>query len=550
MSKSQYRPSALAARRSQQGYGIVSALLALVIGAVVALGQIEGVRVERQTRSGALQGELLNLVKTAYNDYAMENYPALQNDLAVTKNGVTLPAGTAFGQSMAPRVQDLVSMGYLSPGTTDQAFLVDGGVYRGIFRREPASCVGVACNIPGMLYIDQPVHIRGTVEMNGLAVGSLIEKVGGDALVSLNTNPTQLIAINGANVANPLTGNPVGVVGARIGFGASGFGRFLVMNDPRDPNFQGNVTIAGAITSSSVSANSIGAGTGDTGCRLGEIIASGEILSRSSACIRRAWIDGGSGQVGVADSAGLTRVLLDGSSGTITTRDSTGAVRAGFSFDGAASVASADLIRNNANTAGFRADGTVFGEQFVNNSNNAGVLSSGVVFGTSGDFSTIKINSTATIGGACTDVGAAVWGTLGGAPVLLKCQGGAWASANGTTVATVGTVCITPDQQAVTASGVGLICEGGQWMNMADRMGKFSVAETRIVSHGSVLAKPACGSGGLPRIYAVPQAIDSSQLYTNFLASDNGSTWTATITDNAGNPLLGRAIAQTGCFYL
>lgn len=555
MTQSRFRARAFPRRQAQRGFGIVSALLALVIGAVVAMGQIEGVRVERQTKSGALQGDLVNLIKAAYNDYAMENYPALQGNLPVTKNGFTLATGAAFGQTMSPRVEDLVNMGYLSPGTNAQALLVDGGVYRATFRQEPLGCVGVACNIPGTLYIDQPILVRGTPEMNGIAVGALIEKVGGDALVSLNTNPAQLIAINGANVANPVAGNPPGVVGARVGFGASGFGRFLVMNDPRDPNFQGDVTVAGTVAAGTVTAtvivgNSVGAGTGGAGCRLGEILASGELLSRSAACVRRAWIDGANGQVGVADAAGVTRALLDGSNGDISSRDGTGAVRAGFTYQGADSVAFADNVRNTANTGGIRPDGTVYGDQLQNNAATAGIRSDGTVFGNLGEFNTIKILNSAVIGAPCADANSAVWGTVGSVPVLLKCEGGAWVSANGVNVATAGGACLTSNQQAVTSAGVGLICQGGQWMNMTDRMGKFAIAETRTVSHGTVVNKPACGSGGLPRIYAVPQAIDSSHLYTNFLATDNGASWTATITDNSGAALLGTAIAQVGCFYL
>lgn len=554
MTKSFSRAQAFPRRRSQQGFGIVSALLALVIGAVVAMGQIEGVRVERQTKSGALQGDLLNLIKAAYNDYAMENYPALQSNLPVTKNGVTLAPGAAFGQAMAPRVQDLVNMGYLSAGTTDQAMLA-GGTYRGVFRREPLACVGTACNIPGTLYIDQPILVPGTAEMNGLAVGSLIERIGGDALVALNTAPAQMVAINGANVPNPVAGNPPGVVGARVGFGASGFGRFLVLNDPRDPNFQGDVTVAGTLSAGTVTApvvigNSIGAGAGAGGCRLGEILASGEVLSRSAACVRRAWIDGANGQVGVADAGGVTRVLLDGDSGEVTSRDGTGAVRAGFNYQGADSVAFADLVRNNANTAGLRPDGVVFGDQFLNNAGNAGVRNTGTVFGTLGDFNAIRINDTAAPGGACTEANSAVWGFVGTSPTLLRCDAGAWVAANGVEIAAAGGACAVPNQQAVTALGVGLICHNATWMSLADRMGRWAVAETISVSHGSLVPKPACGSGGLARIYAIPQAIDSTSLYTNFSASDNGGSWTANITGPAGEALLGSAIAQVGCFYL
>lgn len=542
-------------RKAQRGFGIVSALLALVIGSIVTMGQIQGRQADAQLRVGGLQGDLLNLIKSAGNDYAMENYPALQSNLPVTKNGFTLAPGAAVGQAMSPRVQDLVNMGYLSPGTTDQATISTGGIYRFQFRREPLACVTTACNIPGTLFIDQPVLVAGTGEMNGVAVGAVMEKVGGDVLVSLNTNPALLTALNGANVANPVAGSPPGVVGARVGFGASGFGRFLVMNDPRDPNFQGDLTVAGTVTAGTVTApviisGSIGAGTGIGGCRLGEIMASGEIVSRSAACVRRAWMDGANGQIGVADAAGATRALLDGNTGDISSRDATGTVRAGFTFQAGQSVAFADNVRNNLNTAGLRADGTVFGESLGNNAATAGIRADGTVFGNLGDFNTIRINNTAVVGAACADPNTAVWGTVSGVPVLLKCEGGAWTSATGVRVSTAGTACATPNQQGVTSTGVGLICQGGAWMSMVDRMGRFVTAATTSVNHGTIVPKPACGSGGLARIYAIPQSIDSSSLYANFLATDNGATWTARITNNTGAALLGSAIAQTGCFYL
>lgn len=540
----------------QRGFGIVSALLALVIGAVVAVGQVEGIQAKRQTSAGALQGDVLNLVKGAANAYAMENYPALQLNQAVTRNGVTLAVGTTAGQAMAPRVEDLVAMGYLNPGTSSQATAVEGGVYRINFRREPVGCVGVACNIPGTLHIDQAILVRGTTEMNGVVIGALMERVGGDVLVALNSSPTVLTAVNGANAANPVTGTPPGVVAVRVGFGAIEFGRYLVLNDPRDPNFRGNVTVAGTLSAARVTApiiigDSIGAGTGTGGCRLGEIMVSGQIVSRSTACIRRAWLDGATGQVGVADTAGTTRALLNGSTGAITSRDATGTVRAGFSYQSGESVAFADNVRNNASTGGILPNGTIYGTQATFASGAAGVTTTGGVFGTAGVFNSITINNSASIGTACSPSNAAVWGYVGAAPVLLKCESGVWRSANGSNIATVGSACTVANQQGTTTLGVGLICHNNAWMRMTDRMGTWAVAETVSVADGTVVTKPACSSGGLPRIFSLPQGIDSSALYVNFYAVDNGASWTARITDGQLNGLSnGGAVAQTGCFYL
>jgi len=229
-------------RDLQRGISVLSALLALVIGSIVSVGVIEGKVAENQMRSGRFEGDVLNLAKDAANNYTMENYPALQNGLSVSKNGVTIPAA----QSLQPTITDLVAMGYLSANTSTQSTL--GGNYQVRLRREPTGCVTSACNITGEVYIDAPVVKKGTTEMNGLIIGALMDKVGGDVLVALNTAPANLQSISGATVANPVTATPAGVVGARIGFGASGFGRFLVLNDPRDPNFQGTVTVAGAMS--------------------------------------------------------------------------------------------------------------------------------------------------------------------------------------------------------------------------------------------------------------------------------------------------------------
>lgn len=538
-------------RRAQRGFGILSALLALVIGSIVAAGQIQGQQVQAQQRSGIQQADLVKHIIDAGNTYAMENHYALQNNLPVTKNGTTLAVGSSFGQAMAPTIENLVSMGYLSAGTSAQAS-INNGTYRMVFRREPAGCAPSSCNIPGSIYVDQPVLRPGTTEMNGVAIGAYMSRLGGDVLVSLNTSPTLLTSMSGATFANPVSGTPNGVIGAMVGFGSSGFGQFLVVNDYRDPNFQGNVTVAGKISTPSaiVSNSSIGVGPTGGSCLLGEILTSGNIVSRSVACVRRAWLDGTNGQVGVADTAGVTRALMDGTTGEINSRDASGTVRSGFTYSGASSVVFADNVRNTAGSGGVLADGTVYGSSLRNNASTAGVKTDGSVYGVSGAFDSITINKSAAIGGVCPTENAAVWGVISASPVLLKCSGGKWTPTNGTAIASVGGGCPVNNQQGLTTDGVGLICQGGQWMLTADRMGKFALASTVIVYNGTTVSKPACSSGGTAKIYMVPQAIDASALYANFLASDNGSSWTTRITDNAGVATVGKAIAAVGCFYL
>ncbi|MDP9897363.1 hypothetical protein J2W32_006480 [Variovorax boronicumulans] len=228
-------------RSAQSGFALLSALLALVVLAIVTAGQIEGRQTEQKVTAGRLQGDVLNLIKDAANNYTMENYPALQSDLPVTKWGVTLAPGATSGRTLAPSVANLIAMQYLPAGSSAVSQL-NSGNYRVLLSKVPAGCVGPTCNISGMVYVDQPVRQPGTTNLAGVQIGGVMEKVGGDVLVSLQTNPGNLMGINGMTMPNPV-GVSEGVIGARIGFGASGFGRFLVINDPRDPNFQGNLTV-------------------------------------------------------------------------------------------------------------------------------------------------------------------------------------------------------------------------------------------------------------------------------------------------------------------
>lgn len=558
---------------AQGGFGIISALLALVIGSIVSVGVIEGKATEVNVNSGRLQGDLLNLMRDATNNYAMENYPSLQQNQPVTKNGVTLSAA----QAMSPQVADLVGMGYLPVGTSAQARL-SSGTYRVSLAKTPAGCVGAACDITGQVYIDQPIRKYGSTDMNGMAIGALMDRVGGDVLVSLPSSPASLQGMNGTTLANPVPGNPAGVVGARVGFGAAGFGRFLIINDPRDPNFQGNLTVAGQIQGQDVTANnavvatnSVGVGTGSSGCRLGEILANGSIVSRAMNCVQRAWLDAPGGNVVAADTSGNPRAIMWGSTGDIHVRN--GAGTATVQLEGATgrigtngyapgtlpsgwgggvstwdvaaqgSIGAWDGTRvrvsmdRNGDLRAFDAAGTYRGGIEISNGGNR-ITSDVVRAGLSG-----------TPGAPCganrvyADIATNATG-----PGIVMCNGSVWVAVS-MVASDPGAWCATNGAMSVSSSGVSLICQGNQYMSIADRMGRFALLGTYLVGHGAWLGKPACGSGGAPKIYFMPQAIDAQKLYVTFRAADYGGSWQMLIVDGDGSGRPGNGIAQVGCFY-
>lgn len=527
--------------KQQQGFGVISALLGLVIAAVVTMGVIQGKSAETQVNAGRLEGDLINQIKEAVNAYTMENYPALQSDLPVSKTvlgvPITLASGTAPGQSMAPTIDNLVAMGYLSAGTRSTASL--GGSYQVQLRKEPAGCVGLACNIPGTLYIDQAVTRLGSSEMRGVTVGSLMQRVGGDVLVSLNTNPAVLTAMNGADVPNPLPGTPAGVVGARVGFGASGFGRFLVMNDPRDPNFQGKVTVAQDIhsTAGSVSA---GSGTGTAGtCSLGAILNSGQIVSRAIDCITRVWMDGSTGQIGAADIAGTPRVLLDGGTGGINSMDATGAVRTSIGFDGAGeSQITTDNLANNAGTAGLRSNGNLYSTSLDTNEAN---------------MANASLAAVNPVGSACPREGGMSWSTTGGSYGMVRCTAGVWQATTAMAEGTVGAPCAVNGAVAVSPAGELLICNNNQWTNLLDRVGRMVLASSYMVRHGDVVPAPVCANGAVDStIYLIPNNEEQATQYVNRFATRDAATggWTVSIYNGKLQALTSDLmVAQVYCVH-
>ena len=230
------------ARRSRQaGFSVLSVLLALALGAVIVAGQIQAQILQAELNAGKMQGEMLNVLKGAANQYTNDNTALLQLDQPVG----TLVPGSNPGETLSPSIQNLIDLNYL-PAQTSALARINNGTYRFQITKVPVGCVAAACNLQGLLFIDEPVVRPGTTTMAATKIGALIDAVGADVMVSLTgaSPPTTLIGANGSTLPNPLV-NREGVVGTRFAWGSSGFGPYLVVNDSRDPNFQGNFTLRG-----------------------------------------------------------------------------------------------------------------------------------------------------------------------------------------------------------------------------------------------------------------------------------------------------------------
>lgn len=522
-------------RSTQRGFLMLEAALALMLALTAASLGFWSMHRAELASSAMGQADNLAQVAQAGQTLVMEHYDAYQAGLSVSRNGLTLADGDTSGTSRAPTLANLRAMGLgLTPGSDFGSYkTLDKAQYITTIQRVPAGCEtspnGRSCNITGLVCLDRPVQDYGASlgETDGFGIGKMLGKLGGDGGVSMPGafpgGADTITGVGGAwSVPNPFAGHPVGVVCQRFGFGAAGFGNFLRVNDTRDPNFQNNITLGGNLVATD---GTLGTGTGtgvDGECRLGEILASGAFWSRSATCIKRAWVDGTGGSVGVADATGAPRAVLQ-ADGQVLTYDAVGNVIAGITYNGTESQIKADTVLTNTGTTGLRANGEVFGDQVV-------------------------LNTSAVVGAACPTNNAMVWGAGSNNLSLLKCVAHMWTS-TGIATGTIGGACPVNGQLGESSTRESLVCVNNTWQTTTSRMGKFATAGFYLATDGQAVPKPACGSGGVPNLLEVPQNIDARTLSTNFTFVDAGSNWQIQIRDNAGNARAGSTKVQTGCWY-
>lgn len=506
-------PAKSAMRRKSLGMTLVEMMIVVAI----AGGLLASLIVERKFDARIKSGEQLATTMTPYFEAIHDYTRKYRQDLQL---GAPI-AGVA--NAYQPTVVEMKALNILASTYATTISRVGGApLYR--VERLPVGCVALTCDLSYMVTTSVPLkNADGTVAEGVLTYAT--RKIGGMAGYSEFNAPATFSGSGGWTAPNPNGAIP-GIFAIYTTYSASGEARFLVVNETRDPNFINNVTVGGNII---VPTGTIGTGSGNPGgaeCRLGEILASGAFWSRSATCIKRAWVDGANGEIGVADAAGNTRASMN-DTGEIVSRDAIGNIKAGMTYVNIAGVTtskvSADLIETNAGTAGLRPNGEAFSD-------------------------TVVINTDAVPGAACPTNKAMVWGTGASSLVMLKCVANIW-TATGIARGVVGAACPTNGQIGETSTNVSIICVNNIWQTTTSRMGNWVVLSTALVGHGAVLTKPACGSGGAPKIIQVPKAINASALFVNFDAQDNGPSWTILMVDGENNPAYSTSIAELGCFY-
>lgn len=538
----------------QRGWLTLEMSFAIVVAAVASFIAFQSKLQANDADLAVVQADAILAMRTAAHKLVIGHYADYQKGLPIAHirasgGVVNLAAGTSVGQAQHPTVAQMRSMDL---GVND---FQDGGIYKAltnagydIFITRTSQCStnpdDSLCRVTGLVCLNQPVsrYSASGTEHDSTALGVMLNRIGPYGYGSfMGTGGAQLLSSTGQTSEPNPYGNVEGTVCAKFGWAAE-FDDYVRRFDSRDPSFRGDVSLAG-----SLGVGEVVDGSGNKLCSLGSILSSGQILSRSTSCIRRAWMDGSTGQMGVADASGATRALLDGASGNITSLDAAGNAKAGIRYNASAqSEVYADNLLNNAGNAGIKSDGTLFGTAV-----NANSFNGMTVIGNQGQFDKLTLNATANLGAACSPDGAMSWAPQGGRWIIARCTGGVWTSATGVNSGVVGAACGAIDGvPAIAPNGAQLVCQGGQWVYLMERMGKTVLMASYLTSDGASVPKPTCLSGSTGT--AAYMALGSEQQgvqYSNRYLTDNGSSWTVQIKNGLGNTILGDVVVLTYCIY-
>ena len=544
-------------RLRQRGNALVFALLGLLVSALGAAGVVQGHQLQARQAAGDGEATILEKLRNATNDAIFDGLAAIRDGAAFGRSGVTVTPVDVGGERVwKPTVADLAAMGYLPTGWTATSSTLNAAPYTIAFARVPAGCAPSACNVEGIVVLEGPIR-AGSTGSDGAVIGPILTHIGADAGVSLPTDPVHIQGFgNTWRADNPVAGQPAGVVAVRVGTTSSGFGQFVRIGDTRDPNLQGNLTVAGNTL--------FGDGSTRSEFRSALQVDGQSVELRNgggTACVSLR----PDGEVDILCNGALsaTTGVFKDAAGHVSTLAGTGLVTNGsVSADGglatpamtafgpddpnALVVKSGDLfVRNPAGTALLRV--AAGGDVTAGND----LIATGSV-----QAQRLTLSGTVNEGDVCS------WGQVammtGGG--LATCQGGGFRATS--RYASLGAACATAGLQAVdSASDDALVCRGGYYASQSGLTSSRVYMAGFAVRHGDYVAAsvalpngcPATASPVAPQatIFLLPQT-DSETVGNPVLnrnATWTGQGWTISLTDGTGAPTTSNVVAEVYCLY-
>jgi len=545
-----HRGAGLGPARSR-GFALVELIIALSISALIAMYAAAQLTNEVEETLAEGSGEYLRLVAAAAEQHTLLNFDNYANNIDV--------AGVAT--DLQPTVAELVTLGRLNGGfpsavgslPTRQTARID------ITR---TNCPGPNCTLLALVCTTTAVNLGTGPTRFDLAstMMSAQNGAGGQSLQNAGT----VIRGPALNVPNPV-GNVEGVVCGSSTVDTALLQRFLVLNETRNPNFQGPVSIAGATTiSNNLTVTGTASITADT-----SVGTCARILATTGragfGCANPNDLPAGyTGGVRTPDVVASGRMVASDNPAAFTGTNGNYAyvgVQAGVAEVRTSGRAAANRLT----PLGQYAEGTACAAA-DEGSIARRLVGTGLVVCQATLWTVMQTRANA--GDVCTPNGSMA---TAGTGVALLCVNGVYVGMD-TIIrsATPGQACTTSGATAIdlTSNNELLICRtnlaGGpaRYMRMRDmtsHMAFVSATEVTDVSVGAsgLVDKPNCNAGALqpatPIIQLIPKAFSSPDGGVTLYAVDIGVRWQVYLRNGAGGVLSGNpnasAVAQIFCYF-
>lgn len=235
----------LAIRQQQAGFSLIGLAVALAITTAVAIWASNEVVHGIEASAARSTGVWMTQIRLAVTDVVSRHSEALsQGDPPRDGQGQPL-----FENALRPTLAELRAHGHLPADFPDRSALGFGADIQ-LIRSQ--TCPDEPCRIDGVVYADKPLLKKGTELPDDVAMASVIASADGYGGAVWPHAPSVL---RGAayGFPNPLTAEgPAYAPGtlalwAGLGTGYPDMSRYVKMRDTRDPDLQGELSVAGSV---------------------------------------------------------------------------------------------------------------------------------------------------------------------------------------------------------------------------------------------------------------------------------------------------------------
>ncbi len=236
------RSQRVAVRLRQRGFSLPGLVVALALSAMAAIwasGQVVQRIEDAAARAAGVWLTQIRLAVTAV--LARHSTILAQGDVPRSEQGSPL-----FADPLAPTVGELRGLGLLPADFPDRSAL---GFSAQIRIARSQACPGERCRMDGLVYSATPLIKTGTQTPDLTAIAAVIDAAGGYAGAVWPATPG-LVRGAAFSFANPLaSGGPAYAPGtlalwAGAGTGGPDLERYVRIRDTRDPQLQGELSVA------------------------------------------------------------------------------------------------------------------------------------------------------------------------------------------------------------------------------------------------------------------------------------------------------------------